>query len=234
MKKCLCVLLILALSLIGAPSLASEGTGQMIAVIDGQTITMPYDPTPQYSDYQQGSYGVSFYTYDSEMTVYEVFLVIPDTVTSGSVLSTAAGIQSSTVDCGVIYYRTDANMSETQKMACWSEDNTVPPGSSFEMTFASVTVTSESCEMSGSFEAVLTMTDGSAAETLSGEFTFRMVFDSDNCPGGLPGSSSAQVPETSETQLPDASDTPAPEQAIPTPAPFSFEAPAPTDTIHKI
>ena len=163
-----------------APTVPKNGSMRLSVL--GETLTLDFDDDPMYSMLDGGYVQASFYAYDASDTLYEIYLLFPDDVTSGSVVTPAVSAAAGMMDAGVILYVT-SDSSELYAIASQDESGVYPKETSYAITFDEVTRIGSACTFSGSVEATLMALDEYynplyPVENLTAAFQFTMNFES--------------------------------------------------------
>ena len=156
--------------------------GSMRLSVLGQTLTLDFDDDPMYSMLDGGYIQASFYAYDASDTLYEIYLLFPDDVASGSVVTPSVSAAAGMLDSGVILYVT-SDSSELYAIASQDELGVYPDETSYTITLDEVTRIGSACTFSGSVEATLMALDDFynslyPVENLTASFQFTMELSS--------------------------------------------------------
>lgn len=243
MKKIFATLLVIALLLSsalaeGAVPAASGGTFTL--TVRGETVALNYDSDPEYSNIVNGSIQASFYSETEKGTMYELYMLFPDTVKSGDVVTTQSSIAAGQNDPGVMIFITD-DAQEIYAAAFQFSSGAYPTGSSYEIRFDSVAPAGNTCAYKGSVTSTLVVMDKlynpQYPLEITGTFDFTFDMNSTYAPQkpapseAAPGSETTPAPEAmpapSAPVQPEA--TPAPDHPMPTPFVPVFPA-APKNT----
>lgn len=200
----------------GAP--AGQDAGSITLNILDKTVVLNYDPEPEYSNSLNGSIQASFYTEETDGTMYELYLLFPETVKAGDEVNTQSSIQAGLNDAGVMIFITSDAM-ELNAAAFQYPTGAYPAGSQYSIKFDTVTPAGASCTYAGSMTATLMVIDAAynplyPINNVSGNFSF--TFDTGN----------AYAPRVPEQP----SATPVPESSEATPAPFAPAQPEASPT----
>lgn len=222
MKKIFCALLVAALLLSSALAESSAPAGTFTLTVQGETVSLNYDPDPEYSNIINGSIQASFYSETEDGTMYELYMLFPDTVKSGDVVTTQSSIDAGQNDPGVMIFITD-DSQEIYAAAFQFSTGAYPAGSSYEIRFDSVTPSGGTCAYKGSLTSTLMVMDRMYTPQypleIFGSFDFSFDMSSEYDPRMPEPSASAPAPEATPAPfspaLPEA--TPAPAKPDPTP-----------------
>ena len=152
---CLCLLLATAVG---------EGTEESIRLqVDGRDLTLGFDPTEGYSSVQDGSVQASFYAYvDNEQNLYELYMIFPESVQTGDRLSWDDSLGG--VSCTVGMFIT-VDRQERFYYAGKLEKGS-SSGSSYAISFDSVTDTGDGVRYTGRLTATLLGMDTASGSTV--------------------------------------------------------------------
>jgi len=225
MKKIFAALLVIALLF---PSALAEGAlpsaslaGTFTLNVQGKTVVLDYDPDPEYSNIVNGSIQASFYSETEDGTMYELYMLFPDTVKSGDVVTTQSSIQAGQNDPGVMVFITD-DTQEIYAAAFQFSSGAYPTGSSYEIRFDSVAPGGSSCAYKGSMTSTLVVMDKMYTPLepleISGSFDFSFDMSSEYTPR-LPEPSQA-APEATPAPFTPAQPEASPAPGKPEPTPF--------------
>ena len=225
MKKIFAALLVIALLLSSAlaeDSVPVTSNGAFMLTVQGETVVLDYDPDPEYSNIVNGSIQASFYSETEDGTMYELYMLFPDTVKSGDVVTTQSSIQAGQNDPGVMIFITD-DTREIYAAAFQFSSGAYPTGSSYEIRFDSVTPAGDVCAYKGSLTSTLVVLDKMYTPLepleISGSFDFSFDMNSTYAPQMPAPSDAAPAPEATPAPFapvqPEA--TPAPDNPMPTP-----------------
>ena len=154
------------------PSLDTHETnGETIEiVIDGQRVALDFDASPQYSSVSDGLVQASFYKYsDDGATLWELYLVFPETVQPGMVITPDYSNLTSE-ESSVVLIASDTNtQKETYYFASIMAGSVYPEGSYFTISFDDIARSGGSVTYSGRLSAnlvALDMASGAVQDTL--------------------------------------------------------------------
>lgn len=178
-----------------APSFpADQAGGALWLEIGGQETQLDLDTDPEYS-FSDGEYvQACFYAYGTGGEFCEVYLIFPESVVSGTVVSTESCTTSGDEDPAVLYMSYDATgMPVTFAAASQIGTSAYPDGSQYAIRFDTVVREGGMCTFSGTFDATLTELDEDfypvSTFMAGGAFAFSLELASpapDDAPG-LPG-----------------------------------------------
>lgn len=137
-------------------SAVSEG---IEVTLEGQVLTLPFDATPEFSHISNGIVQASFFGYDaSGLTMYELYLIFPETVKSQSTFTQQDAIASGLDDCCTAVLIT-ATQREDLYVAGHYNGAAYPSGTSYTLSFESVTDVSGGRQFTGTLTATLSGED---------------------------------------------------------------------------
>ena len=177
------------------PAPAAGGT--LVLARGDDEIALAFDPDPEFSFSSQGYVQASFYAYGERDELYELYLVFPEGVQSGTMVSDPADGENT----AIFFYVTEVDGSGSLAVASQASGMPYPEGSSYSIYFGEVVQTGSARTFSGAFDATLVALDDafnatSVTETVSGAFSFTMDFDSlATDDGGLPSSGLVTPPD---------------------------------------
>lgn len=220
----LCAMLIgcgaLAESAVPTPTPAPEASeeaqtgGSMSVTLNGEALTLNFDPDPQYSICRDGYIQASFYAYGEGDLLYELYLTFPQDVLSGETLTPDNRMLAADVYSGVYLYvstaSTDVCSAATQYLT-----GAYPEGSSYALTFDSVAQNGSVSSFAGTLSAKLVEFDQSYTPTGTvNDFSATFGFSMD-----LSGGSALPEPRQPEASEAPSSPDAAPEDESPYPLP---------------
>ena len=138
-------------------------------VVNGETITLNYDPSPEYSSVEDGVVQASFYAYGSDTDVlYELYLTFPQNVQPGTTVTPdyAAMIKA---EPSVVLIVSSSN-EEIYYFSSLMDGMVYPTNSDFAMRFDAIDATDDGTRYSGALTAhlvALDLTSGSVQAELS-------------------------------------------------------------------
>ena len=244
----LCALLIGACALAETPSVpapspapeapsAIQAGGSMSATLNGQTLTLDFDPDPQFSVCRDGYVQASFYAYGEADLLYELYVTFPQNVSAGQSVTAQSSLTAADLFSGVYLYVSD-NTSESASAATQYLTGPYPEGSGYELSFSSVSYDGAFAAFAGTLTASLVEIDpylnptGTVNE-FSGSFSFTMDLGEDAArpdeghaaPKSTPPAS--ESPDRAGEDAPSPAPTPqAPSQQRPPAAPAKLITPA--------
>ena len=181
--------------------------------IGGASVPLMFDSSAEYSSVDNGTVQASFYAYSDENDfLYELYMIFPDTVESGTTVTPDYAMQHDP-DCSVVLI-VSSGATEQYFFAGQIDGAAFPNESGYSIRFDSVENTGSACVYSGSLTASLVEMelDSSAAEHFSIEnapFSFTMPLNS-------------IAPDAPDTNLPEPRDD------------FTPDFPKPTQKAYKV
>ena len=192
MKKILAILLCALLSILGTMTMAEapyddlfnalpgepgsdapprsdgESADVIPLEINGESVQLTYDGSPQYSAIQGGSVQASYYAYSADgKTLYELYLSFPDTTRAGMVITPE--YSSMTNEESSVMLIVSKNSVETYYFSSLLDGNVYPSGSGFTLSIDSVSEDGGMVSYAGTLSASLVAVDmgsGSVGDTL--------------------------------------------------------------------
>ncbi len=201
---------------------AIQSSGSMSVTLNGETMTMEFDPNPLYSICRDGYVQASFFAYGANDLLYELYLTFPQDVQSGQTISPESSLMQVDILSGLYLY-TSTSSSEICSAATQYLTGAYPEGSSYSISFSSVSSEGTVSFFEGTIDAKLIQMDQnynptSTIDEFSASFSFSMDL----------GTADAQP----EPRQPEASEEPAapedaPQDEFPYPLPEEFKNPYP-------
>lgn len=183
MKRCLSMIFTLALLLMTVPT----GTGHMedfpfahgfgdsdaspamaeniILEINGETLTLNFDPSPEYTRIVEGMISASFYTYADDDELYELYLTFPEDAASGSRYTSEDAVSDDRAASVVLIVSTLEE--ERYYYAARMDGAAYPPNSGFELTIDTAAPASNGTTFSGHLTGTLVALDPLSGGILS-------------------------------------------------------------------
>ncbi len=218
MKKLIALLVVTMLILINACALAQEipanpfgfpgddgrsapsaNAVSEAAVIDimGRSVTVDFDPSPEFSYVKDGLLQASFYSYSADgVYLYELYMTFPESVTSGTTFTTEDAIIAGSDDCCIAVLVSTQN-TEDYYLAAQYDGAAYPAGTAYSIRFDSVSDVSGGRRYTGVLSASMIGQDISGA-TIPG----MMVLTEAPFSFTLPGSASGVQPYAGPTPVP--------------------------------
>lgn len=136
--------------------------------INGESVELAYDASPQYSSIQGGTVQASYYAYGADgKTLYELYLTFPETARAGMVITPEYASMTNEESSVVLIVSTD-NV-ETYYFSSLLDGNVYPSGSGFTISIDSVSQDGGMVSYAGTLSAsliALDMASGGVADTL--------------------------------------------------------------------
>lgn len=164
-----------------APSTDTPVAGQcMELTVLGKTLTLDFDTDPMYSMYDGLYVQACFYTYDTDDTLYELYLLFPGNAASGDDVTPESASALGMEDCAVMLYIT-TDSAERYAVAAQAYGAAYPEGSSYLIHFDSVEQSGSSVSYSGLMAATLVELDEyynplGVIDDVTGAFRFTIDF----------------------------------------------------------
>lgn len=167
------------------PPYESASGDQITLEVNGETVRLVYDSSPQYSSVQNGLVQASYYAYGSDgVTMYELYIIFPDSAKPGMVItpeySAITGEESS-----VVLIVSDQE-SELYYLSSLMDGSVYPAGSDYSIAIDDIAPDGAGTRYSGSLSAnlvALDMASGEVAATLQIDavpFAFTLGAGDDN------------------------------------------------------
>lgn len=131
------------------PAPAAGGT--LVLARGDDEIALAFDPDPEFSFSSQGYVQASFYAYGERDELYELYLVFPEGVQSGTTVSDPADGENT----AIFFYVTEVDGSGSLAVASQASGMPYPEGSSYSIYFGEVVQTGSARTFSGAFDATL-------------------------------------------------------------------------------
>ena len=147
-----------------------SGSDEAISLtVDGESVRLAFDPTPQYSSIQGGLVQASYYAYGADgVTLYELYIIFPDTARAGMVITPEYAAMTGEESSVVLIV--SGKGEERYYSASLMDGNVYPVGSSFKIAIEDIDDRASGTTFSGTISATLVAVDiasGEAAATLS-------------------------------------------------------------------
>lgn len=175
MKRCLSMILTLTLLLMAVPS----GTGytedfpfahdfgdsdtapalaeSIVLEINGETLTLNFDPSPEYTRIVDGMISASFYAYADDDELYEMYLTFPQEAASGSRYTSEDAVADEKAASVVLIVST--LQEERYYYAARTDGAPYPPNSGFELAIDTATPAAGGTTYAGSLTGTLVALD---------------------------------------------------------------------------
>ena len=157
---------------------SSAAAGSMRFNDGSNTVVLDFDPDPAFSIHENGYIQASFYGYSADDSLYELYMIYPDTVTAGDVVSSESSAAQGDPNPCIMLYITDRT-DETYAVAAQDELGVYPEESHYSIQFSEVTVAGSFCTFAGTLEATLVALDDNynslySMEGIAADFRFTM------------------------------------------------------------
>ncbi len=131
--------------------------------VNGETIPLVYDPTPQYSSIQGGLVQASYFAYGADgVTLYELYIIFPDTAKAGMVITPEYAAMTDEESSVVLIV--SGTGEERYYTASLMDGNVYPAGSNFTIAIEDVRESASATTYSGKMSASLVALDVSSGE----------------------------------------------------------------------
>ena len=152
----------------------SEGSGQLIATIDGVNVTLDFYADPDYS-YREGGYLTTCFSGEAAGRQYELYFVFPETILSGETVSDASCVVNGDEESGIMLF-ISTNDDERYAIASQYSDGAFPEGSSYTLDFTQADKGGEAWAFAGQMRATLIEVDATfmSVGTISIEGNFQL------------------------------------------------------------
>ena len=164
MKRCLAFLL-MALSMLFLTAQAEALDNEMTLYINGESIHLEFDPSPNYTSLANGYIQASYYA-ELDEALYELFMIFPARVHTGDVVSPEHCIEGGDDESGFLLLITTKDADITA-LATQDVIGTFPAGSGYAITFDDVADTEYDTSYTGTLHG--TLVDVDALYNASGE-----------------------------------------------------------------
>lgn len=145
-----------------------EASDGITLTVNGETVQLAYDASPQYSSIQGGLVQASYYAYGADgKTLYELYLTFPETARAGMVITPEYAAMTNEESSMVLIVSRDS--IETYYFSSLLDGSVYPAGSSFSIAIDSVGDEGGMVSYAGTLSAkliALDMASGEVAATL--------------------------------------------------------------------
>ena len=132
--------------------------------VDGESVFLTYDASPQYSSIQGGLVQASYYAHGSDgQTLYEMYITFPETARAGMVITPEYASLTNEESSVVLISSLDG--LETYYFSSVLDGSVYPQGSGFTITIDSVSDEGGAIRYDGTLSASLIALDMSSGET---------------------------------------------------------------------
>lgn len=150
------------------PPRAGEGGEDITIEIDGQSVRLAYDASPQYSSIQGGTVQASYYAYGADgKTLYELYITFPETARAGMIITPEYALMTHEESSVVLIASLDG--VERYYFSSLMDGSVYPEGSGFSIDIDSVDEDNGMIRYAGTLSAnliALDMASGGVAGTL--------------------------------------------------------------------
>ncbi len=145
-----------------------EAADSITLTVNGETVQLAYDASPQYSSIQGGLVQASYYAYGADgKTLYELYLTFPETARAGMVITPEYAAMTNEESSVVLIVSKDS--METYYFSSLLDGRVYPTGSGFSIAIDSVEDKGGMVSYAGTLSAnlvALDMASGDVAATL--------------------------------------------------------------------
>jgi len=146
----------------------SEASDDITLTVDGETVQLAFDASPQYSSIQGGLVQASYFAYSADgKTLYELYLTFPETARAGMVITPEYAAMTNEESSVVLIVSRDS--LETYYFSSLMDGSVYPSGSGFTIAIDSVGDEGGMVSYAGTLSAnliALDMASGDVAATL--------------------------------------------------------------------
>jgi len=146
----------------------SEASDDITLTVDGETVQLAYDASPQYSSIQGGLVQASYFAYGADgKTLYELYVTFPETARAGMVITPEYAAMTNEESSVVLIVSKDS--LETYFFSSLLDGSVYPTGSGFTIAIDSVGDEDGKVSYAGTLSAnliALDMASGDVAATL--------------------------------------------------------------------
>ena len=175
-----------------------EASDGITLTVDGETVQLAYDASPQYSSIQGGLVQASYYAYGADgKTLYELYITFPETARAGMVITPEYAAMTNEESSVVLIASRDS--LETYYFSSVLDGSVYPAGSGFSITIDSVSEAGGMVSYAGTLSASLV-----ALDMISGEVSSTLDIPATPFSFTLSGQLSAPLPDAPEaTPMPE-------------------------------
>ncbi len=148
------------------PRDGAPGAETFTLEVDGESVQLAFDSSPQYSSIQDGLVQASYYAYGSDgINLFELYIIFPDTAKAGMVI-TPEYIAMTNEESSIVLIQSDNN-SEKYFFSSLMDGKVYPAGSDFTISIGAVDETAEGITYSGTLSATLIALDTASGEVIA-------------------------------------------------------------------
>ena len=140
----------------------------IVLEINGESVRLAYDASPQYSSIQGGLVQASYYAYSADgKTLYELYITFPETARAGMIITPEYALMTSEESSVVLIVSRDG--IEKYFFSSLLDGRVYPEGSGFTIGIDSVSVNDGSVSYAGTLSAsliALDLSSGAVADRL--------------------------------------------------------------------
>lgn len=143
-----------------------QATGESIELeIDGERVTLGFDPSAQYSSIANGQVQASFYAYSADNTkLYELYMIFPDTAKPGMVITPDYSALTSEESSVVLIVSDVQTQQEIYYFSSLMDGAVYPENSSYAIAIDDIYEIDGATTFSGSLSATLVALDMATGE----------------------------------------------------------------------
>ena len=150
----------------GAPRDGATGVDEIALNVNGETVALGFDTSQEYSSIKFGLVQAAYYGYSADnATLYELYLIFPDTVRPGMVLTPEYAALANE-ECSVVLI-VSGNDAELYYSASMMNGTVYPAGSAFSIAIDAVEEAQGGSSYAGSFSATLIALDGISGDAVA-------------------------------------------------------------------
>lgn len=140
-----------------------ESADAIVLEINGESVRLAYDPSPQYSSIQGGIVQASYYAYGPDgKALYELYITFPETARAGMIITPEYALMTSEQSSVVLIESRDG--VEKYFFSSLLDGRVYPEGSGFTIGIDSVTESNGSVSYTGTLSASLIALDMASGE----------------------------------------------------------------------
>ena len=169
--------------------------------LPGLSILLDFDPTPEFSYTNNGVIQASFYAYGPDGDhLYEMYMIFPETVSSGSVFTPESALQAGLLECSVVMLISTQTTEDLYVAGQYANEH-YPAGTNYTIRFDSVADTAGGKLFSGTLSATMQGEDINNAP-ISEMLTITDAPFSFTMPSNTPSGNYSQTPVPGATPAP--------------------------------
>ena len=135
--------------------------------LNGESICLAFDPSPQYSNVQDGMVQASYYAYGQDgVTMYEMYISFPQTARAGMIITPEyEAITNGDASVSLVISKTKTD--QVYYFSSLADGLVYPMGSTFSIAIDSITDTDQGACYAGTFSATLIALDLRSGDELA-------------------------------------------------------------------